>query len=230
MANKVPRKAALETGKGNKLSDTAYVEVLELLFGGGLRAGAIYSQRELVEMTGVPVAPLRDALHVLEAEGLVIIHPRTGIEIIKPGMELIGSTYQFRGILERAAVRVFAETADAAELDELERRHRKVIGSIEADGLSDGLTAEIDELETMLHYAIVRSLANPLIETAYKRIHNYFRLIRLYRKISSPLVLQSLNEHLQIINACKAKDPNAAMAALENHFSAAVQRSLGILR
>ena len=74
-------------------------------------------------MIGVPVAPLRDALRVLEAEGSVIIHSRTGIEFVKPGLELIRSTYQFRSIIERAAVAVYAETADEAELAELERRH-----------------------------------------------------------------------------------------------------------
>lgn len=229
MAKKTPRKAALETGQGNKLSDAAYVRLLELLFEGQLLSGAVYSQRELVEMTGVPVAPLRDALRVLEAEGLLAIHPRTGIEIVKPGLELIGATYQFRGILERAAVAVYAETADKAELDELERRHRGVIAAIETDGLSEALNVEIEVLETMLHHAIVRSLFNPLIETAYKRIHNYFRLIRINRKIASSLVLPSLAEHLQIILACKARDPEAAKAALQTHFGFALQRTLGIL-
>lgn len=229
MANKTPRKAALETGKGNKLSDTAYVKVLERLFEGELLAGSVYSQRELVELTGVPVAPLRDALRVLETEGLVTIHPRTGIEIVKPGLELIASTYQFRGILERAAIAVYAEVAEVAELDELEQRHRRVIESIQSGGLTEDLNTEIEELETMLHHGIVGSLSNPLIKTAYKRIHNYFRLIRINRRNSASLVLPSLNEHLVIILACKARNTEAAMAALQAHFSAALQRTLGIL-
>ncbi len=229
MANKTPRKAAPETGKGDKLSDAAYARILELLFEGKLPAGAIFAQRELVEMIGVPVAPLRDALRVLETEGLVTIHSRTGIEIVKPGLELIRSTYQFRGIIERAAVAVYAENADGVELAELERRHIAMIELLENHGLNDEAAAEIEELEMFLHNAIVRSLSNPLIENSYKRIHNYFRLIRLNRKISAPLVLRSLREHMQIIAACKARDPEGAVSGLNAHFSAALQRSLGIL-
>ncbi len=50
--------------------------------------------------------PLRDALRILEAEGVLTIHPRAGIEFLKPDLELArSSTYQFRSIIERAAAR-----------------------------------------------------------------------------------------------------------------------------
>ena len=64
----------------------------------------------------MPVGPLRDALKALEAEGVLTIHPHTGIQFIKPGLELTRSTYQFRGIIEAAAVAVYAETAPEAEI------------------------------------------------------------------------------------------------------------------
>lgn len=229
MASKMPRKKALETGKGDKLSDGAYVKVLELLFDGELPGGAIFSQRELVEMTGAPLGPLRDALRVLETEGLITIHARTGIEIVKPGLELIVSTYQFRGIIENAAVAVYAETAEERELVELERRHRAVISGLGTNGLSEELNAEVEELETLLHYAIVRSLSNPIIENSYKRIHSYLRLIRINRKVSISLIRPSLEEHLLIITSCQARDSKAAAMALQSHFRAALERTMGIL-
>ena len=48
------------------MSDLAYTRILEILFERRLPAGAYVSQKELVEMTGVQVAPLRDALRVLD--------------------------------------------------------------------------------------------------------------------------------------------------------------------
>ena len=42
------------------------------------------------------------ALRVLEAEGILTSHPRSGIQFVKPGLELTRSTYQFRGITHRA--------------------------------------------------------------------------------------------------------------------------------
>jgi DNA-binding GntR family transcriptional regulator len=213
---------------GRRLSDLAYTRILETLFERKIPAGAFLSQNDLVELLGIPVAPLRDALRVLEAEGVLTIHPRSGIQFVKPGLELTRSTYQFRGIIERAAVAVFAETADDAELAETERRHREAIRAIESEGLNDAIRQELEELELVLHDAIIRSLNNPLIDTTYKRMHNYLRLVRLDRKLTAPLALRSLREHLEIILACKARDPAKAVVALSAHFNAALQRHMGM--
>src|SRR4029453_5621366 len=93
-----------------RLSDLAYDRVLECLFDRRVSAGAFFSQGELSELVGVPVAPLRDALRVLEAEGILTIHPRSGIQFVKPGLELPRWTSQFRSILEKSAVAVSACT------------------------------------------------------------------------------------------------------------------------
>ena len=227
MATKISR-TVLEASDGQRLSDVAYTRILEVLFERKVAAGAYVSQGDLVELTGVSVGPLRDALRILEAEGVLTIHPRAGIEFVKPGLELTRATYQFRGIIEAAAVAVYAETADAAEMEELQRRHIKSIQMIEEFGLTDTSLADLEELEQLLHNAIIASLRNPLIETSYRRIHNYLRLIRLDRKLTSPLALRSLREHLEIIQACKARDPLKAEAALQAHFNAALRRHMGL--
>src|SRR6185295_11922964 len=121
---------------GGRLSEVAYTRILEILFERRLPAGAFVSQNELVKMTGVPLTPLRDALRVLETDGIVTVHPRAGIEFIKPGLELTRATYQFRGIIEAAAVAVYSETADEREMEDLERRHLRVIAAVEEAGLT----------------------------------------------------------------------------------------------
>lgn len=220
--------SVVEMGSGGRLSDLAYTRILETLFDRKIPAGAFVSQNDLVKLLGIPVAPLRDALKVLETEGVVTIHPRSGIQFVKPGLELTRSTYQYRGILERAAVAVYAETADEVELEEIEQRHRAVMASIERDGLGEAEKIEIEALEQKLHNAIIGSLANPLIETSYKRMHNYLRLVRLDRRLTAPLALRSLREHMEIILACKQRDPDKAVAALSAHFTAALQRHMGL--
>ena len=124
--------ATAETGGAGRLSDLAYSRILETLFDRKIPAGAFLSQNDLVKLLGIPVGPLRDALKVLETEGVLTVHPRSGIQFVKPGLELTRSTYQYRGILERAAVAVYAETADDGELAEMEQRHRAAIAAIEA--------------------------------------------------------------------------------------------------
>jgi len=220
--------AIAELAGSGRLSDLAYTRILETLFERKIPAGAFVSQNDLVKLLGIPVAPLRDALRVLETEGVLTIHPRSGIQFVKPGLELTRSTYQYRTILERAAVAVYAETADDAELAESERRHRAAMAAIEKDGLTDANKQELEDLELVLHNAIIASLSNPLIETSYKRMHNYLRLVRLDRKLTVPLALRSIREHVEIIMACKARDPDKAVTALSAHFNAALQRHMGL--
>lgn len=215
-------------GDGRRLSDVAYDRVLELLLQRRLPAGAFVSQNALVDLVDVPVAPLRDALRVLEAEGVLKIHPRSGIEFVKPGLELTRSTYQFRTIIECAAVRIFAETAPSESFAALQSEHRALVSRLSSDEIDAAIVDELERLEARLHGSIVGALANPLIDSSYARIHYYLRLVRLERSLTAPPALRSLNEHLRIIEACAARDPDRAEAAVRAHFTAALQRHMGL--
>ena len=212
-----------------RLSDLAYERVLEALFERRVQAGSFVSQGELSEIVDVPVAPLRDALRVLEAEGILAIHPRSGIQFVRPGFELTRATYQFRSILERAAVQVFAEQGDEELIDEIGRRHEALIATVTDKGLTAEDLVEMEDLERMLHNAVIGILRNPLIESSYRRMHNYLRLLRLDRKLTAPIALRTLKEHVEIIEACRRRDAMRAEAALDAHFQAAMQRSLGFI-
>ena len=212
-----------------RMSDLAYERILEALFERKVQAGSFVSQGELSDIVGVPVAPLRDALRVLEAEGILTIHPRSGIQFVRPGFELTRATYQFRSILERAAVRVFAEEGDEELIEQMHGRHLELIATISANGLTASELEEMEALEKLLHNAVIGILRNPLIESSYRRMHNYLRLLRLDRKLTSPIALRTLKEHVEIIDACRKRDAKRAEAALDAHFQAAMQRNLGFI-
>lgn len=214
--------------QGGRLSDVAYARVLEALFDRRLPAGAFVSQNDLVELIGVPVAPLRDALRVLEAEGILIIQPRSGIQFTKPGAELTKSTYQFRTIVERAAVRVFCETATDEEVAIIRRRHLEMALKLEETRINAAILAELEELEELFHNSIIESLRNPLIENAYRRMRTYLKLVRLDRRMTVPLAQRTMREHLAVIAAIDERDPEAADAAIAAHFTTALQRHLGM--
>src|SRR5579872_530633 len=77
-----PAGEAMEPWPGGRLSDLAYDRILEALFDRRVEAGAFVSQNDLVNLLGIPLAPLRDALRVLQAEGVLVIHPRSGIRFV----------------------------------------------------------------------------------------------------------------------------------------------------
>lgn len=217
-----------EGGDTRRLSDIAYDKVLEGLFDRKVPAGAFVSQNDLVNLLDIPVQPLRDALRVLEAEGVLTIHPRSGIQFLKPDLELARSTYQFRTIIERAAARTFAETAEAATIASLIEDHKALIADIGKGGFDAAMIERLGALEERLHGGMIASLRNPLIETTARRLKNYVTLIRLERLVTQPLALRTLREHLEILEAAAARDAAAAEAAVTSHFQAALQRILGM--
>jgi DNA-binding GntR family transcriptional regulator len=214
---------------GRRLSEVAYQAILEGLFTRKVPTGAFLSQSDLVRMLGVPVQPLRDALRILEAEGVLTIHPRAGIEFLKPDLELARSTYQFRSIIERAAARTYAETGDPAAIAQLIEDHQALIEQISAKGLAPENLAPLQSLEDRLHGEMVASLRNALIETTARRLKHYLILIKLDRRITAPLALRTLREHMEILDACRRRDADQAEAALGRHFQAALQRILGMV-
>jgi DNA-binding GntR family transcriptional regulator len=217
-----------ETPDTRRLSDIAYDRVLEGLFDRKVPAGAFVSQNDLVNLLDIPVQPLRDALRVLEAEGVLTIHPRSGIQFLKPDLELARSTYQFRTIIERAAARTYAETAGVETVAALIADHKALIDDIERGEFDASMIERLGELEERLHGGMISSLRNPLIETTARRLKNYVTLIRLERLVTQPLALRTLREHLEILEAARVRDAAAAETALSHHFQAALQRILGM--
>jgi DNA-binding GntR family transcriptional regulator len=226
-----PTPAADDSGPSadtRRLGEIAYSRILEGLFQRKVPVGAFVSQSELVQLLDVPLQPLRDALRVLEAEGVLTIHSRSGIQFLKPDLELARSTYQFRSIIERTAARAFAETAELDEIEALAKSHHKVMNEMETRGFDSQMLEKLEALEQQLHGGMIAALRNPLIETTARRLKNYVTLIRLERLITQPLALRTLREHLEIIEACAGRDADRAEAAVASHFQAALQRILGM--
>jgi len=211
-----------------RLGDKAYQAILQGLFDRTIPAGVKLSQAWLIEALGLTAQPLREALRMLEMEGLVKIHPRSCISFVKADTGLAVSTYQFRTLIERAGARALAEGADAIEMQDLADAHLALLKRLEKSDYGPAEEAELNMLEERLHGALVSALRNPLIEITARRLHKYFLLVRMDRLVTKPLAVTTLHEHLAILNAAMSRDPDAAEAALLDHFRLALQRVLGV--
>lgn len=216
-------------GSPLRLGEVAYRSILEALFDRRIASGSYLKQNELTQLLGLPLQPLRDALRVLETEGVLKIHPRAGIEFMKADLELARSTYQFRSFIERPGARALAESGDKALVLGLIAEHRALSEQITSDGITEGVAAKMADLESRFHGAIVGSLHNPLIETAARRIATYTALIRMDRRQTPPTMQRTIVEHLDVLEACANHDADAAEHALSNHFQAALQRIMGMM-
>jgi DNA-binding GntR family transcriptional regulator len=99
-----------------------------------------------------------------------------GIEIRKPDFDLVKNSYQLRLVLERAAIRSFAEVASLAQIEGLELRHRAIIAEVEGHELVLEQAREIESFDQAFHLEIIGVLRNPLIERAYQQAQNFVHL------------------------------------------------------
>jgi DNA-binding GntR family transcriptional regulator len=213
-----------------KLSRVAYLRFKEALFAGRIPTGAVVTQNDLITRLDVPIGPLREALQVLESEGLITMLPRAGIRVIKPDLSLIKNSFQLRRILELEALRKFAERTSIADIDEWVGRHEAVIAQAERGDAKPALIDSARNLDLAFHAALIGALRNPLIDEIYGRTKDQIRLIRLDRLYmwSTATVTQTMREHLRVLSELQQRHADAAVAAMETHLAAALHRAIGL--
>ena len=89
---------------------------------------------------------------------------------------------------------------------------------------------EAHEVDFGLHLDVIGFMTNPLLDRAYRQVYDHLQLVRLDQAYmySAAAIARTMQEHIAIIRACLARDPDAAAAALEHHFAKAMQRALGL--
>jgi DNA-binding GntR family transcriptional regulator len=210
------------------MREVAYERFKVQLFKRNLVPGQFVSQGELCELLDVPLGPTREALKRLEAESLVRLIPQRGIQIADIGVRLIREAFEFRTILELAAVRRFALTADDATLLQLERSTRAVLERMASGDEPDGKLIDVAlQVDWGMHNLMIEAIGNHILINAHQQNFDKIRMIRLHGRSPRFLPL-ALEEHLAVIKALKRRDPEAAASALQRHLAAAERRALGL--
>jgi DNA-binding GntR family transcriptional regulator len=217
--------------EGPNLREKAYDRFTRHLLARDILPGQFVSQRELVELTGLPLGAIRELVPRLEAEGLIKTVPQRGMQVAHVDLGLIRDAFQFRLFMEREAVAIFTAEAADAVLQRLRREHEAVIADCAAlgDAVPVELVARAQAVDWDLHWTIVASLGNAIIADAYRVNSIKVRLIRQEQTLlSQALVTPVMREHLSIIEAIETRDPARAVAAMDAHITSARNRALGL--
>jgi DNA-binding GntR family transcriptional regulator len=210
------------------MREIAYDRFKSELFKRNLVPGQFVSQGELCALLDVPLGPTREALKRLEAESLVRLIPQRGIQITDIGVTLIHEAFQFRTVLEVAAVRHFVTNARDDVLIELERNTTAVLNGFAGNDDTDPrLLDRALQVDWGMHNLIVESVGNRIMMSAHQQNFDKIRMIRLHGRSPRYLPL-AMEEHLAVIHAMQRRDAEAAAAALEHHLKSAQRRALGL--
>jgi DNA-binding GntR family transcriptional regulator len=174
--------------------------------------GSKLDEQELCDRYGASRTPIREALKLLAAEGLVEIRPRRGAIIPTINPLTLCEMFEVMAELEAMCGRLAARRIQPEEKQELQRLHQLC-----QDYLNQNDSENYYEANRLFHFAIYHASHNTfLIEqacTLHKRLHPYRRLqLRVNNRMNN-----SFSEHNAILEAIFAGDEQQAEALLKAH-------------
>ena len=204
-----------------RLADEVYDTLLAQLMSLHIRPGSRVTIDALARELGVSQTPIRDALNRMEAEGLVVrVHLagyRIPPQITRAQFE---DMLEIRLLLEPACARKAAENASPQQLSSLRALLEEMARPAdEHDLLAYGAFGRRD---AAFHDLVARSGGNLLAREALARLHTHVHLFRLHG--DAQVTSRAVDEHLEVLEAVAARDPDAAAYGMRRHVLASGER------
>ncbi|WP_147114189.1 GntR family transcriptional regulator [Tateyamaria sp. syn59] len=188
----------------------------EFILLGKLPPGMPVRERDLAEAFGISRTPLKEALRILEGEGLIDYGPTRRPVVADPSLDEINDWLRVQGALEALAGELACEMATDAQIAQIERLNASIPEARNAEGQVAAFRRDM-----AFHDAIVEASGNrALFETHATYNARLWRV----RFLSSQRVASqdgTRREHLEIVEALKARDATAARRALKQHLRTA---------
>ena len=189
------------------------VEVIrEAIMDGRLEPGQRLKEEELARELGISRTPVREALLILQTDGLVEAHPNRAATVRSYGLDDLGDLYMLRAALEGVAARLAAERATPCELAKLRRscdRFDTVAGA--------GSLKEIVRENLAFHDAILDIAGNDRIAQLVRGVTELPLVYKSYLWYSPNQKLVSAHYHRQILHALEARNPERAESVMKQH-------------
>ena len=209
----------------------AYENFRQQILQAQIRPGQFISQRELMQLLGMPLGAVRELIPRLEAEGLLQTVPNRGLQVAQVDIKLIKNAFELRLLLERESAIRFAREASDAELERIEAEHRSIVQRARSGPIDDALLAEATQIDWGLHEIMVDAMGNALISEIYRINSLRVRLIKFENSSLAPdILLAAMEEHLWFIEALRRRDTTAVAERLAHHIESARRRVLGLPR
>ena len=166
------------------------------------------------EELGVSRTPVREAFRQLELEGLIQIVPNKGAYVTGITAKDVKDIYMIRSSLEGMCARLATENITEEQLEELEEN--VYLASFHA---SKGHMEQMTELDNRFHHILYEACDSKMLEKLLQDFHQYVMRIRKKTLSTKERGIASNEEHRQIMEAIKAKNPDEAQRLANMHMN-----------
>jgi DNA-binding GntR family transcriptional regulator len=185
----------------------------DLIVEGPIPPGARLNERVLCEQLLVSRTPLREALKVLAAEGLVELLPNRGAIVTPVSVAEIDHVFEVLGPLEGLSGALACARITGEQLAEIRALHFEMLLHH-----SRGDRAEYFRCNQAIHEGINRAAANPVLQASYGALNARVRRARYFANVSQERWDKAVTEHHQILDALERRDGERLRGILEAHL------------
>lgn len=199
-----------------------------LILGGAYGPGEKLGEVELAERLDVSRTPVREALRRLAADGLVEHVPHKGARVVDYSSEELEHLFDLRAHVEGIAARTAAETMSSGQIDAL----GDIAEEIALYALP-GPARDLDRvygLNTAFHKALAAGSGSAAVRSTIDSLFHTTARLRTLRGFDESAVRRSVNHHLEIVAALRARDGRWAESVMRSHLFNARASLLGPVR
>lgn len=201
------------TNRSVTKTEFAMEELRAALASGQIRPGEAIGIDAWSDRLGVSATPVREALRVLQAEGLIEVSPHRVVSVASLSPSEIEEIYALRCAAESLAARFAALRMDPDQIAQLRAAHSAMV----AGSTQETLEAFMEAHDTF-HRAIYDGSGTKYVR---RTCYNLWSVARWHAVWTQPGRLQkSLIEHRKIMEAIERRDPEAAERSASDHIKA----------
>lgn len=198
----------------NSLHEQVADTLRQQIFSGTLAPGSFVDEVALCERLSISRTPLREALKVLTAEGLVRHEPRRGCFVNEVTEQDLDEIFPVIALLEGRCAYEAAHHASDADLAALETMHDRLQKAARGKRI-----VEYYDTNYAIHEAIITLANNRWLAQVIGDLRKILKLARLQQLHAPGRLEQSLNEHMAVFAALKARDSEGAEVAMRTHLT-----------
>lgn len=185
----------------------------QMLVEGRIAPGAKLNERELAEVLRVSRTPLREAIKMLAAEGLVELVPNRGAIAVSLNENDVRNTFEVMAGLEALSGELAAQRITEEELAEIRAMQFEMMAAYTRRDLSNYY-----RINALIHKAINAAAKNPVLTATYNQVNARLQAVRFRSNQNGDKWERAAKEHEQMVDALAAHDSGAMREVLLSHL------------
>ena len=194
------------------LRDVVFNTLREAILKGELKPGERLMELQLAAKLGVSRTPIREAIRMLEQEGLAVTIPRKGAEVAKMTEKDMEDVLQIRVVLDELAVKIACNLMTAEQLNELVATMHEF-----EESTKTGDVKRIAEADVKFHDIIYKSTDNPKLVNMLNNLREQMYRYRVEYLKDETIYPRLLKEHKDIAESLRRKDKSRASETMREH-------------